>query len=106
MAQAAGIAAIESIPYYRDTLHRIKQLKTTFFDQLHEIGYPLVHSKTHFGIINVEQSAYAFRQALLKQAIQVRDCTSFGLPEYIRISTQKEEHNQKLLQILKKEHHQ
>jgi histidinol-phosphate/aromatic aminotransferase/cobyric acid decarboxylase-like protein len=108
IAQAAGIAAIASIPYYQETLVRLKALQQNFFTQLHNIGHPIIPSFTHFGIIHVHQPAYNVRQALLKEAIQVRDCTSFGLPEYIRVSTQKEEDNQELINklqiILRKQH--
>ena len=34
---------------------------------------------------------------VLKQGIQVRDCASFGLPEYIRIATRRPEENPRVL---------
>ena len=108
VAQAAGIAAITSIPYYQETLAKLKPLQQIFFAQLDNIGYPVVPSVVHFGIIHVEQSAFKIRQKLLKDDIQIRNCTSFGLPEYIRISTQKEEENKQLiikLQNIAKEQH-
>jgi histidinol-phosphate aminotransferase len=37
---------------------------------------------------------------LLAQDIRVRDCTSFGLPNYIRIATRKPKDNRKLVEVL------
>jgi histidinol-phosphate aminotransferase len=44
-------------------------------------------SQANFGLINVDR-ATAVTQKLRQQDIRVRDCTSFGLPEWIRISAQ------------------
>jgi histidinol-phosphate aminotransferase len=44
-------------------------------------------SQTNFGLIQVG-NATAITQILRQQDIRVRDCTSFGLPEWIRVSAQ------------------
>jgi histidinol-phosphate/aromatic aminotransferase/cobyric acid decarboxylase-like protein len=44
--------------------------------------------------------APAYRQALLQHGILVRDCTSFGLPEYIRVATRRAPENARLLAAL------
>ena len=40
-------------------------------------------------------------EALKKRGILVRDCTSFGLPEFVRFSVRKLEENEKLIRTLK-----
>ena len=100
LAQAAGIAAILDEDYYQSTLCELTQLRNVFFSRLKDSRYALVPSDVHFGIIHTNYPAKTLRLFLLKSGIQVRDCTSFGLPEYIRISTRKEPDNIKLLEAL------
>jgi histidinol-phosphate aminotransferase len=47
----------------------------------------MLDSDTNFGVVNVKNAAIVTRK-LREAGIRVRDCTSFGLPEYIRLSTQ------------------
>ena len=57
-------------------------------------------SFTYYFIVKVGNAA-DFRSRLLAYKVQVRDCASFGLPEYIRVSTRKPDENAKLLSALK-----
>lgn len=87
-AQAAGAAALADLPYYTKTLQDLSLLRQTFFAQIETITRTAMQSGTHFGVIRTPGPARTIRNTLLQQSIQVRDCASFGLPEYIRISTQ------------------
>jgi len=42
-------------------------------------------SETNFFLVKVG-NGQVWRTALLKQGILVRDCASFGLPEYVRLA--------------------
>jgi histidinol-phosphate aminotransferase len=99
-AQAAGIAALQSLPYYWETFGKLSQLKSDFFSKMSKAGFPIVSSSTHYGIFHVNTSARVFRQTLLLKSIQVRDCSSFGLMNHIRVSTKLEEENNKLVGTL------
>ena len=46
----------------------------------------LVPSHTHYCLVKVDDAARV-RQELLAHKLLVRDCTSFGLPQYIRVAT-------------------
>jgi len=56
----------------------------------------VVPSKANFFLVRVGD-AKAFRTALLKHGILVRDCSSFGLPDYIRIAARTMPECQKLI---------
>lgn len=99
-AQAAGIAVLQNLPYYSKTLDKLSQLKSGFFSKMSNAGFPIVSSSTHYGIFHVNTSARVIRQTLLSKSIQVRDCSSFGLMNHIRVSTKLEEENNKLVATL------
>lgn len=96
-AQAAGLAALQNMEYYRETLERLANLKNEFFSNLTTAGLIVVPSDVHFGMIALKRPAAQVRRMLLQHSIQVRDCASFGLPDYIRISTRKAMDNEKIL---------
>ncbi len=101
LAQAAGIAAIEDQAHLQSCLQKIAAAKKRLFTGIIEAGFTAIPSNTHFFLVNVGDGA-AFRGALLRQGIQVRDCASFGLPEYVRIATRRSDENQRLLAAMQK----
>ena len=99
-AQAAGLAALQSLDYYRKTLKELTELKREFFLGLSTAGLMVVPSDVHFGLITLNRPAVEIRRMLLQQSIQVRDCASFGLPDHIRVSTRREGENVKLIEMM------
>jgi histidinol-phosphate aminotransferase len=85
IAQKAGVAALEDTDYLEQCKQKLRQAKQFLVGELHRLGFTLVPSKVNFFLIRVDD-AKVFRTALLRHAILVRDCTSFGLPEYVRIA--------------------
>lgn len=96
LAQAAGLAALADQTHLARTLADLNQAKARLIAALERLNLAPVSSATHFFLVNVGNGG-AFRQQLLKQAILVRDCASFGLPAYIRIATRRPEENKQLL---------
>lgn len=96
LAQAAGLAALNDEGHLGDTLGRLRQAKSELVAALNALGLPPVPSSTHFFLLRVGDGP-AFRRALMHKYILVRDCTSFGLPEYVRIATRRPEENARLL---------
>lgn len=99
LAQAAGLAALNDEAYYQTTLAQLRQEKDFLVDGLTDLGYTPVPSQTHFFLLPVDNAAQ-FRQNLLRHGLLVRDCTSFGLPEYVRIAPRTYPENQRLLDVL------
>jgi histidinol-phosphate aminotransferase len=97
LAQVAGLAVLESGVWLADTVKQLHQDKAHLISGLQDLGYDEPLSSTvHYFLLNVGD-AKQFRSQLLQHKIMVRDCTSFGLPEYVRISTRTPEDNAKLL---------
>ncbi len=99
LAQAAGIAALQDTAHLTHCLARIAQAKHDFVAGLSALGLTPVPSTTHFFLVRVGNGA-GCRQALLQRGMLVRDCASFGLPEYIRVATRRPEENARLLTAL------
>ena len=85
VAQRAGILALADKEYMRKCKVGIQHLKDFLIKELTELGLQPLPSQANFFLVEVGD-AKRFRRALLERGILVRDCTSFGLAEYIRIA--------------------
>jgi histidinol-phosphate aminotransferase len=99
LAQTGGLAALKDEAHQQATLTRLQQEKQFLLDGLNALGFTLVPSRTQFFLLPVDDAAH-FRQRLLPHGILVRDCTSFGLSEHIRVSPRKRDENLRLLAAL------
>ncbi|MDQ2884475.1 MAG: histidinol-phosphate aminotransferase family protein [Chloroflexota bacterium] len=98
-AQAAGVAALNDQEYLNAMLQQLVVERNAFFQALGRIGLPAIPSRTHFCLLDV-RDACRVRQQLLARKMLVRDCTSFGLPQYIRVATRPAADWQQLLSVL------
>ncbi len=85
VAQKAGAVALRSTSYLVDCELKIRQAKQFLLSELRQIGFAALPSKTNFFLVKVG-SGREFRACLLRHGILVRDCASFGLPEYVRVA--------------------
>ncbi len=100
-ALRAGLATLE--PEAQAHVVRARALVATsrvlLTQGLTALGYAVRASTANFVLVNVGE-ATAFRRALLPHGIVVRDCTSFGLPAYVRIACRMPEHCTRLLDVV------
>ena len=80
----------------------MRESKQYLVNALSELGFTIVPSDAHYFLVKAGDAA-ACRRALLQRGLQVRDCTSFGLPQYIRISPRSLPDCKKLIENFKKE---
>lgn len=85
VAQEAGITALNAEGFLEQCLKRIRMSRQYLIDELRQIRLEPLPSRANFFLVRVGNGRI-FRQALLKQGMLVRDCASFGLPEYVRIA--------------------
>lgn len=95
-AQAAGIAALTDGDHYRTAVDLLRDGKAQLVAGLTAHGWSVIPSATAFFLVRVGDAPQAKRQ-LLQRGCLVRDCTSFGLPEFVRISPRLPADNERLL---------
>ncbi len=100
LAQTAGLAVFADLDYYRRSLARLSEVAAGFKRRLQRAGFAPVDAPTHYFLLPTSQPATTWRARLLAQGVNVRDGTSFGLPEHVRISTRLPAANRRLLAAL------
>ncbi len=101
VAQKIGTTCLEQASYLEKSKKKIKEAKKFLIDELFQIGFQPLPSEANFFLMKVG-NAQIFRDALLKRDIMVRDCTSFGLPAYIRIAPRTMSECRKLIDTIRK----
>jgi histidinol-phosphate aminotransferase len=96
VAQAAGLAAIADREHVTQAKRVIAEAKAYLHTALTEMGIHVLPASANFLLVKVGD-ARSIRTALLKRGICVRDCTSFGLPHYIRVAVRTLPECQKLI---------
>jgi len=85
IAQKVGVAVLGNGDYLEQSLWQIQEAKRFLTGELSRLGFKVLPSDANYFLIKVG-NAQQFRNSLLKHGILVRDGTSLGLPEYVRIA--------------------
>lgn len=99
LAQVAAIAALNDEDHLRTSLAALKRAKDALVDDLNQIRMYPVPSQVHFFLLPVP-SAVGWARQLRDMGILVRDCTSFGLPTFVRIAARHTQENDRLVTAL------
>jgi len=84
-AQAAAVAAVAAEDFVARARARLLAASVELEAAVGELGYELLPSQTTYFVVRVGD-ARAFRRALLEQhRVLVRDCSSFGMPAWVRV---------------------
>lgn len=105
VAQSAGVAALDDRESVQQSLEQLAESKAQLISGLESSGFSPVPSATHFFLVPVENAA-RLRETLLTSGLLVRDCSSFGLAGFIRISPHRRENNARLLEALRGHPHE
>ncbi|WP_324736556.1 aminotransferase class I/II-fold pyridoxal phosphate-dependent enzyme [Thermococcus sp. SY098] len=94
-----GYAFLEFV--IKDEFKHLKKTMPLIWKEKERIERALdVKSDANFFIKNVGDAKRAV-EFFRRKGIAVRDCTSFGLPEYVRFSVRKREENEKLIDVFR-----
>jgi len=99
-AQAAGKAALDDPNHYRRTIEVLVAEHKRLMLGLQESGWTPEPSAAGFFLVHVGDAAAARRELLLRGCL-VRDCTSFGLPNHVRLSPRRPAENDLLLEAFR-----
>jgi histidinol-phosphate aminotransferase len=99
LAQAAAIAAFRHAAqrYVAHTVATLRVETVRTRSSLDALGYEVTPSSTHFVCVRVASAPRARNLFLDDRRLLVRDCSSFGLPSYIRIAARTPVENDRLL---------
>jgi histidinol-phosphate aminotransferase len=96
-AQHAGIVALQQEKFLQESCDLAFSGKQYLIESIENMGWRCLPSRANFFLVRVGDASQ-IRSALLSRGILVRDCTSFGLPEYIRIAPATLKKNRRLVE--------
>ncbi len=101
LAQAAALVALDDEAHMQHSLAALNDAKARLLDDLAQQGFAPLPSALHFFLLPVgDGQATAWARHLRQQGVLVRDATSFGLPDYLRIATRTPAENARLVAAL------
>ena len=84
LAQVAGVVALADQDYLEKARQAVAASRNCVIERLESLGMRCYPTAANFLLAQVGDAA-ALRDRLARQGLFVRDCTSFGLPDCIRI---------------------
>ena len=103
MAQAAALAACQALDFVAESRRKLLEDRAELEHMLRGHGLYAATSSAPFIVVNVGD-AHGLRERLLRRhALLVRDCASFGLPEWIRLAARPKVDRERLETALKDE---
>jgi histidinol-phosphate/aromatic aminotransferase/cobyric acid decarboxylase-like protein len=102
VAEAAGIAAVRANLFVEESRALLRVDRDELAAALTELRLPPIPSTAFFLTFAVPDAA-SLRRRLLVKGVLVRDCTSFGMPSYVRVGGRPKADRERLIQALREE---
>jgi histidinol-phosphate aminotransferase len=83
-AQGAGVAVLRATEDIERSIETLRAEGRSLMNEIGAIGFPIVPTAAHFFLMQVRCAGLL--AALAEAGILLRDCRSFGLPQFLRIS--------------------
>ena len=100
MAIVAGMSSLLRLGHYHRIIQQTCQGRLYLEKKLQSLEIPFIPSQANFIMVYVKNAQEA-TQFLAKRGLFVRDLTSFGLREYIRVTISNHEHNRLFVEAMK-----
>ncbi len=99
LAQAGVLAALADTDYLSRSRAEVARSKRFLIQSLEALEFDVPPSAANFLLVRVGD-APTWREKLAKMGVFVRDCTSFGLPDHIRIGVRSLPDCQRFMEVL------
>ena len=99
VAQLAGLVALDEMNWREETTARLRKDVWELQEGLRACGYAPLPTTVSYFLLPVGD-AKSMRDRLVESRMFVRDCTSFGLPDHIRIAARPPQENARLLEVM------
>ncbi|MFH0810820.1 MAG: histidinol-phosphate transaminase [Pseudomonadota bacterium] len=103
MAQAAALVACRQTGFVEESRRKLLADRERLAAMLRNLDLDPLPSATPFFLVRVRDGGKLRQRLLQRHQILVRDCTSFGLADFIRLSARPEPDCERLLAALKEE---
>lgn len=101
-AENFAIAALDKYDELKNSAAKITEERKYYFEGIEKLGLEHTDSKANFIVIDVKEPASDFCMKLMNEGVLVRDCTSFGLKNKIRVAVETHEKNKRVLEAIEK----
>ncbi len=103
-AEAAGVAALGDSEFVHRSLELNARGRRFLTQSLRELGLDVVPSEANFVMVAFpnENEASGVVEGLLRQGVIVRPLGAFGLPQCVRISTGRDQDNQRCVEAMRR----
>ncbi len=101
LAQAAATAALDDVDFLEKTQALVHNGLNYIYRTLDKKGIPYLPSQANFLMIRVGDADRVYRK-LLQEGVIVRSMTSYGFPDYIRLTIGLEMENERFIKALEK----
>ncbi len=102
MAQKAALAALGAEDFVASSRQRLRGDREAMAADLSSLGLTPIPSVAPYLVFQSGDAA-DLRRRLLDHRILVRDCASFGLPDFVRVAARPDPERARLLAALEKE---
>lgn len=99
-AEAYAMEALLHMDELAVSRSAINRERTLLVSELQSLGLHCTPSRANYVLVDCGRNVTALCNALASEGILVRDCTSFGLPESIRVAVRTREENRILIEAL------
>jgi len=102
-AQAAALASPDCQAFLAESRERLLEDRRALAADLEGLGFRTVPSRTTFLLARAPAVAQLRERLLSRHHILVRDCASFGLPDFMRLAAKPAHARQRLIDALRRE---